>query len=80
MPKIILSISMNDIDPILKGIERYKLGLSNCPWDDYSKEGKLFWEGFDAARYQDPISIQDEWNKEIEIFNCHDIIQENLNN
>lgn len=78
MPKIILSMPMKDIAPILKGIERYKMRVDRNPWVDNSYEGKLFWEGYDAAKCEDAISIQQEWDKEIDIFNGHDIIEENI--
>ncbi len=78
MPKIILSISLKDVDPILKGIERYKMRINDCPYFEGSREAKLFWEGYDAARYEDAISIKDEWSDEVDIFNGYQIIKENI--
>ena len=78
MPRVILSIPMKDVEPILKGIRWQKMQINDCPYFDISYESKLFWEGYDATINEDPIAIKDEWNDEIDIFNGHDIIEENI--
>ena len=54
------------------------INKNDCPYFDISYESKLFWEGYDATINEDPIAIKDEWNDEIDIFNGHDIIEENI--
>ena len=78
MPKVTLHISLKNISPILKGIKLYNLGVTKNPWVEGSFEGNLFQDGYNAARFRDPITIQDEWGDEIEIFNGNDIIDENI--
>jgi len=78
MPKIILSIPIDDIGPITVGVQRYKLQSKYSPWIDGTYEGKLFWEGYDAAKNEDPIFIKDGWNEEIEIFDGHKLINKKI--
>ena len=71
-------MSIKDINPIIIGIKQFKMRIKNCPYFDGSNESKLYWEGYDAARYEDAIAIKDEWNDEVLIFNGYEIEEENI--
>ena len=76
MPKITLHIPLKDVEPILKGIKCSERRSNNCPYID-SYETKLFWDGYDAHRYEDSIFIREDFGDEIEIFNGHYITFKN---